>query len=98
MVKISECAQAEERRKTRLDSPHPAGKTAVCVCVCVWCWHEIFSPVYVANPPTTSALKEGHEHKHTQEREDSDAYIPTGLSGDQWCYCLLKINIEIKLK
>jgi len=70
MVKISECAQAEERRKTRLDSPHPAGKIAVdvCVCVCVWYWHEIFSPMYIANPPATSALKEGHEHTDKQER------------------------------
>lgn len=93
MVKISERAQAEERRKTRLDSPHPAGKIAVDVCVCVWYWHEIFSPVYVANPPTTSALKEGHEHTDKQEREDSDSYIPTGLSGEQCCYCLLKLKI-----
>lgn len=85
MVKISERAQAEERRKTRLDSPHPAGKITVDVCVCVGYWHEIFSPVYVANPPTTSALKEG------QTRERRQRFIPT--SGDQCCYCLLKLKL-----
>ncbi len=71
MVKIIERAQAEERHKTRLDPPHPAGQTAVdvwmCVCVCVWCWHDmnIFSRVH-SQPPhlTISVLKEGHEHKH----------------------------------
>lgn len=78
MVKIIERAQAEERHKTRLDSPYPAGKTAVDVClnVCVWCWHAIFSPVYIANPPhpTISALKEGHEHTNKREKRTIHTY------------------------
>lgn len=84
MVKIIERAQAEERRKTRLDSPHPAGKTAVdvCECVCVVLVWNIFSRVY--SQPHHFSL-EGRTWTHKQERKESDTYIyiPTGLSGDQ---------------
>lgn len=100
MVKISERAQAEERRKTRLDSPHPAGKIAVdlCVYVCVVLAWNILSCV-CSQPPHHFSL-EGRTWTHRQTREGRQRFIHTNRA--EWRVVLLLFtetkNIKIHFR